>query len=319
MAEWVRANPDAGDGFADAVQVITTEFDLTKPFERVLADLDSRIDSILQRPRGKTLEECEEKFRFVYTRVAVGSMIPAYFGSLRSKPAEAYRLFARDKLAPGDAVITFNYDLALDRELRRSGKWSIGHGWGFPIAYAGDAAPADSPCKLLKLHGSIYWLGELFGGRRGFCQTNPLEGSLGGRPSVAPAAFEFLGYGDASDRQCHNGAVGAPGLIMPTANKKFFVDATDGPQWVPFWQCLWSQAAEALRASDEVYVIGYSMPEYDSHARELLATRIPLGVTIRVCCDRGTADAVESLRRLRSGDCNVRPACALTFEDWVRA
>jgi hypothetical protein len=315
MEQWVRATPTAD--FLHAVNVMTAEFDLNKSFELVLTDLDNRIDSILGKPR-RTWDECEEKAKLVdILRPTVKAMIPAYFDSLRFKPAEWYRRFANDVLTAGDAVITFNYDLALDRELREAGKWSIGNGYGFRIGDIDDASSSDSPCKLFKLHGSTHWLGELFEGRRGFGQVNPLAGSLGERPIIEPAAFEFLGYGNASDPQGDNGHGRIPSLIMPTANKKFFVETTDFREWESFWDDLWSQAGEALRASDEVYLIGYSIPEYDARARELLAKRIRTGVAIRICCHHGTADAVESLRRLRSGDANVEPGCATTFEDWV--
>ena len=317
MEQWVRTTPTADDLFLYAVNVMTAEFDLTKSFELVLTDLDNRIDSILGKPR-RTWEECEEKAKFVdIVQPRVKAMIPVYFDSLRSKPAKLYRLFANDVLTPGDAVITFNYDLALDRELKQAEKWSIGNGYGFPIGDIDDASSGDSPCKLFKLHGSTHWLGEPFEGRSGFGQVNPVALSLGERPIIAPAAFEFLGYGNASDPEGHNGPVGIPSLIMPTATKKFFEETPYGREWKPFWSRLWSQAGEALRASDEVHLIGYSMPEYDALARELLATTIRNGVATKICCHRGTADVVEALRRLRSGDANVQPACALTFEDWV--
>jgi hypothetical protein len=63
----------------------------------------------------------------------------------------------------GDSVITFNYDDALDRELKRAGKWDVlSQGYGFPFGNGDDKC--DVP--LLKLHGSINWLWNPFGGAR---------------------------------------------------------------------------------------------------------------------------------------------------------
>src|ERR1019366_1805028 len=102
---------------------------MRKSFELVLTDLDDRIEPFLKQ-RPTTPEGIQEKVMLIYLRYAVKTMIPLYFNSLRSQPAELYRTFAENVLSPGDAVITFNYDLALDREMRRAGKWDIGKGYG---------------------------------------------------------------------------------------------------------------------------------------------------------------------------------------------
>jgi hypothetical protein len=102
---------------------------------------------------------------------------------------------------------------------------------------------------------------------------------------------------------------------MPTAKKRFFEETSSGRQWESFWDCLWRQARKALRASSEVYLIGYSVPEHDGRAREMIATSVEAGVAIRVCCRGGTADVINALKRL--GHTEVYSACATDFEDWV--
>jgi len=218
-------------------------------------------------------------------------------------------------LAPGDAVITFNYDLALDREMKRAGKWSIGNGYGFEID---TVSLGDSPCKLFKLHGSTNWRGELFRGSEGFGQTSWEDLSLGQRPIIDPSEFQFLEYGNASDPQCHNGRARIESIIMPTANKKFFNGTSLGREWEGFWDSLWLQAGEALNSSNEVYLIGYSVPGYDARARDLLGKRFNKNAAVRVCCRNGTADVIESLKKLiHLGNTDIQPARATTFEDWV--
>jgi hypothetical protein len=311
MERWARATFPEGHNFRDAVDTMNAEFDLSKSFELVLMDLDNRIEPFI-KARPTSPEGMQEKVKLVYLRTAVKTMIPCYFNSLRSQLAELYRIFAADALAPGDAVITFNYDLAVDRELKQSGKWSIGNGYGFAID---DVSFGDSPCRLFKLHGSTNWRGELFQGSLGFSQGNPADLSLGQRPIIDPPEFEYLGYSNASDPRGHNGQVRIESLIMPTANKRFFNETSLGREWEGFWDPLWTQAGVALNVSNEVYLIGYSIPEYDKRARELLATNIGKSTPIRVCCHNGTDQVMESLKQL--GVMHVQHCCATTFEGWL--
>jgi hypothetical protein len=46
----------------------------------------------------------------------------------------AYAEFADKLVQSGDVIITFNYDDSLERELKRTGKWDAGAGYGFPFA-----------------------------------------------------------------------------------------------------------------------------------------------------------------------------------------
>jgi len=314
MEAWTRATFPKGHDFWNAVDTMNAEFDLCKSFELVLTDLDDRIAPFLKE-RPTTPEGIREKVMLVGLQVAVKVMIPLYFNSLRSQPAKLYGIFADHVLVPGDSVITFNYDLALDREMKRAGKWSVGNGYGFEI----DRVSFEgSPCTLFKLHGSTNWRGEVFQGRLGSGQVNPADLSLGQRPVIDRSEFEYLGYSDASDPQCHNGGVRIESLIMPTANKKFFTETSFGREWEGFWNFLWLQAGEALNSSNEVHLIGYSVPEYDARARNLLAQRIDRSAATRVCCHNATAGVIESLKKLRSSEnIDIQPACATTFERWV--
>ena len=72
-----------------------------------------------------------------------------HFDAIRSGPAVLYDSLACH-IQPSDIVITFNYDLAVERALRSAGLWDIKTGYGFPIEL-GDTL---SPVEVLKLHGS---------------------------------------------------------------------------------------------------------------------------------------------------------------------
>ncbi|MFZ0739184.1 MAG: hypothetical protein WBL70_18295 [Candidatus Acidiferrales bacterium] len=314
IERWVLATCSEGHNFRSAVDTMNAEFDVSKSFELVLTDLDNRIQRLLNA-RPTTTEAKFEKFKFVYLPDILKSIIRFYFDSLRSEPAELYRVFADDVLAEGDAVITFNYDLAIDRELKRSGKWSIGNGYGFTIDRA---AFGDSPCKLFKLHGSTNWRGELFQGATGFSQGDLINKSIGLRPVIDRSEFEYLGYSDAWDPRCHNGQIRIESVVLPTLNKRFFNETSLGREWESFWDSLWFQAGDGLAHSDEVHIIGYSVPEFDARARELLGAKIGDGARVSVCCRRGTSTVIESLRQLtRSRRVDVGAACSDTFDDWV--
>ena len=72
----------------------------------------------------------------------------------------AYQAFARNIVVPGDCMVTFNYDVSLERELKLAGKFEVGDGYGIPFK----GLPGKSDTKVLKLHGSTNWLALLFGG-----------------------------------------------------------------------------------------------------------------------------------------------------------
>jgi hypothetical protein len=314
MERWARATFPEGHHFRDAVDTMNAEFDVSKSFELVLMELDNRIEPFL-KTRPATDQGLREKVMLVYLRSAIKSMIPFYFNSLRSQPADLYRIFASDLLARGDVVITFNYDLAVDRELEQSGKWNIGSGYGFSIE---GITVEDSPCKLLKLHGSTNWTGEPFQGSLGFSQGSWENLSLGQRPIIHSSEFGYLGYSNSRDPQCHDGPVRIESLIMPTANKQFFNETSLGREWEGFWDSLWYPAGKALEASKEVFLVGYSIPGYDTRARDLLATKIANDAQIEVCCHNGTTGVIKSLNQLiRSRNVHVCPTRATTFEDWI--
>jgi hypothetical protein len=152
----------------------------------------------------------------------------------------------------------------------------------------------------------------------GFGQTSWDDLSLGRRPIIDSSEFQFLDYDHASDPACHNGQARVESIIMPTANKRFFNQTSLGREWEGFWNTIWHQAGESLGDSSEVYLIGYSIPEYDSRARDLLAKRVSKTATVRVCCHNSTPGVVESLRHLvHLKATDIQADRATTFEGWV--
>jgi hypothetical protein len=135
-----------------------------------LTDLEKILTEIYDRPVGSqaaTLSQTHCGSLIAALTVA----IPEFFDWVRQKPIagpDSYQELARRKIRSGDAILTFNYDLACERALKAEGLWEIGDGYGFSLGY-GITPP--SKVKVLKLHGSTNWLGIMFGGNTGFSQV----------------------------------------------------------------------------------------------------------------------------------------------------
>ncbi len=192
-----------------------------------------------------------------------------FFNDIRQRPAPLYNQLARERIKPDDVVVTFNYDMACERELRQTGLWEVGDGYGFSLGL-GSIPP--SQVKLLKPHGSTNWFGLYFRGRRGFTQFSSV---LDSRPTLYfRPDMEFLGYpngiADPQGAGIHQSS-GLSAMIMPTLHKRFYVPITGGSrEWEPFWDDIWSQAEQALQSSAKIVIVGYSMPTADERAIELL-------------------------------------------------
>ncbi len=281
-------------------------FDTSKPFEVLLTDLDELISHTSDQS-------------LVSLRNSAQMMIYDYFNRIRGNSAELYRVFAHDILTPQDIVVTFNYEVALDRELCKSGKWNVLTGYGFvidrPYGPVIDQPLAQPSCKLLKLHGSTNWIAQVFGGLQGAGAVDFDEPMLGRRPVIPTPEMIYLGT-HLVDPRFRTGTGFVANLIMPAANKKFFIETSFNPRELEdFWDLLWLQAKEAIATSDEVHIIGYSLPEYDNRARDLLLQSMRRETEVRICCRSGTNDLVELFRN--SGFTNAHKGADGTFEGWL--
>lgn len=158
---------------------------------------------------------------------AITQSLRAWFLEIREKQEGSYRSFASQVIKPGDTVISFNYDDSLDRQLKSSGHWSLGDGYGFPV----EGFEIGSSVQLLKLHGSINWFAALFNGIRGGVVN--LDNALGSRPVFVEPDTLFLGYQEADPRTPKTFGFVQP-LILPTERKKFYFETSLGLQWKEF-------------------------------------------------------------------------------------
>jgi len=233
------------------------------------------------------------------------------FDSIRRRPAPLYERLAK-LLRPGDKVITFNYDMAIERALRASGLWSVGSGYGFTI----ESDEPNTSVEVLKLHGSTNWRALLFEGKKrggGIVHGN----SLGYRPVLFYRAdLEYLHYETFVDPQCRGltSAATLPAIILPALPKRFYFETTFGTEWDGFWADLWKQASRATEAADELTIIGYSLPVADEAARGLLLNRRNASVKLSICCGETTPSIANEFRVRGFTNISTSPA---TFAEYL--
>jgi hypothetical protein len=236
-----------------------------------------------------------------------------FFDSIRANDAFLYRQFAREIAHPGDVILSLNYDVSLERELRRAGKWEISDGYGFDLGVRG---VGRSPTRLLKLHGSTNWMDSIFDGLRGNRFQMGGGDSLGARPVILPKEFEFLEYPGTLDPQFKGGGMDRAGsMILPGRRKQFHVSTSINPrEREQFWTLLWTQAENAVKQANGIVVVGYSFAAADEDARNLVFNTSNKDVLLTICCGQDT-DRVGN-EFARAGFSRICTD-AKRFEDWL--
>jgi hypothetical protein len=282
-----------------------------------LTDLEKVLTELSEAPAGSRAATLSQTHRGGIIG-ALQVAIPEFFNWIRQKPIDgpdSYRELARQKIRGGDEILTFNYDLACERALRMEGLWEIGDGYGFSL---GAGITQSSRVKVLKLHGSMNWLGILFDGISGGSQGSSVYGP---RPRLfGERDFTYLGYSnDVRNPLCQGISTpgGEPALILPTLHKNFFHQTYFGREWEPFWNCIWGRAQQALASAKEIVIIGYSMPTADERARELLLKYSNPDAEILVFSGSRTDAICKDFRD--NGFKNVKSFGKKYFEDYLNA
>ncbi len=278
LDRWALSRPD-GDDIKNSIASVKEIYGSLDDFEAVLTQIDTDLRYLKStEPNVLTDDEITRRVVLSHARTNLGRGICFLFDSLRERPAVGYEHFAMRCINPGDCVISFNYDVSLERELRKAGKWDIGDGYGFPVC---PERIVPSPVKVLKLHGSTNWSAVLFDGAKGsgYASSSP----LGEQPIILPHEFRFFGYESPTDQNILD-AASLTTLIMPGRRKTFHYETSFGPAWVEFWEALWQVAKEALHNSTEIYLFGYSLPSADEQARALLFEHTNKEARIAISC-----------------------------------
>lgn len=307
LQEWLsrRANPSPGDlNLQEFLSTLPVDINFEDELEKfqLLIGLDETTLSPEQRRERATVAQHMSHLKTV---------LRAWFSELGGSNANAYRDFSKRIVKAGDAIITFNYDVAIELVLRKQNLWELSDGYGFQI----QGFLHRSPIEILKLHGSVSWLAIPFGGQRGFFQFNP-GSTLGSRPVITPYDCKAFGYTDRTDPEWpENRAAAISPLILPARSKQFFFQTSSGIEWTEFWDKLWEKASEKLKASDHIFICGYSLPTADERARELLFTSINKDTKVEVSCGNDSSRIVDELKS--RGISKAHISRKTLFEEWV--
>lgn len=305
MLEWMTAYPNGY--FRSAAEVVAQRFGKTPNIEDVITYLESTIQSLTN---SESAEVKSQRRRLGTVRGHFLEAMREWFREIHVHPAPAYAKFADGVIQPGDAVITFNYDDSLERELRRAEKWDASDGYGFELG----TTEKSSSILVFKPHGSINWLASLFGGRTSGAAQVDAGMTLGHQPVIHKADLEFLGHKDFKGH-LYPGGGALVSLILPGRTKEFFYRTSVGNEWKPFFDNLWTQAEISLKKADKLVICGYSMLPVDKRACDMILNPRRKNVEVEIVCG-SQGHRIESDFR-KAGYQNVSFDPSGRFEQWV--
>lgn len=288
---------------------------LEKSFPSVgnIEDLVAAIRQQIRELADGTEEQRLKRAKMASAYGVLQNAVRDWFGEIQrgSKLDPVYREFAETVISEGDCIITFNYDVSLERELKHAGKFEIGDGYGFPM----EGLPVGSKTKVLKLHGSTSWLALLFGGTtEGFSSFEP--GNTLSSPVIGTNELAFLGYDESVvDTRFRRGGAALPVMIFPAPLKEFYFDVNTGVEYNTFWDRLWDQARNALQNAARVVICGYSLQNIDERAQGLLLRAPKKHADVIVAAGADTQRVVDDYRNAAFS--RAAAADELRFEDWV--
>ena len=193
--------------------------------------------------------------------------------------AAIYRQFVARLAATEATIITFNYDLLIERLLERASNWQRYYGYGAHIPNAYTAMPTSphtfqsqmwreepdvnrSSVTLLKLHGSINWGTPIIAdGQSNAIYQIPIREGV----SIADVAIRtelgspFTQYFK-------------PVIVPPVLDKSTWFRH-------PTFRVLWNMAMEAIDNAETITFIGYSLPVTDFMAEFMFRQGVNLHST----------------------------------------
>ncbi len=193
-----------------------------------------------------------------------------------------YHAFARavgatweDSKGESDSVVSFNYDLVLDRAF-----YEVGYqiDYGLDLASTPTAAPdrprATQPIPFYKLHGSANWF------RCSKCKDLFIAPPRLKMGAMEKSLLEFSRRAPCPNCKAepvsgkeHEHAPHLPFIVPPTPTKGAYAVHLAG---------LWEKALGRLHHADRIVVIGYSYPETDSFFRYMLGASVRVGAGVKL-------------------------------------
>ena len=237
------------------IESVFTTFEMAKTIGRFPGKAEKEIEDLIRALKVLIVQTLEKTVRFPYESREIKSPLPYdEFAGLLRHLKENTRPLQRV------SIITFNYDIAPDYALYRK---------GFVADYGlDDKAPVEESIPLLKLHGSMNWsetissvhekavipwtMGEYWAGK------GQLSSHFKGKYCHVPIGSELIEMSTMHKKLVTGEAV----LVPPTWNKA---------ETHRTLSKVWNRAATKLSEAENIFVIGYSMPETDAFFRYLYA------------------------------------------------
>lgn len=239
----------------DNIESVFTTCEMAKTLGRFPGKTECQIDDLIRALKVVIVQTLEHTVRF-----------PVEEGRLKSPPPHDEFVVLlhqlKEKANPRHkvSVITFNYDIALDFSLHRN---------GYVIDYALEDMQADGQrlIPLLKLHGSLNWSETIATvtpkaivpwTMQDYWRTHNISPFQEIKYCTVPIGSQLVEMSSKGGKLVTGEAV----LVPPTWNK------ADTHRVL---SKVWQKAAGALSEAENIFVIGYSMPETDAFFRYLYA------------------------------------------------
>jgi len=208
-----------------------------------------------------------------------------------------------------DTVITFNYDLLLERELWMQNKWTFLDGYGIEKDIKNfedkvnnqkypENKPKQSKVKIYKLHGSVGWIKSYPSNADIYFE---IEKNV--FPGYTGRFFEKDDYLNTEAIAHDRGAT----LIEPSYLKIFENQRIKE---------LWQKAESDIEECNELFVIGYSFPAADISAQQLIATAIRKSNVSKIVIVNPDHNVKERAEILLGRTVSFVPR---KFEEWVKS
>ncbi len=235
-------------------------------FEGILSFIDLNLSFEVQflsvkngeQANGSSLSPFSKNLTYKFKEIR--SIITKYLYSVLINAEDSSDLLSKFHshfLTNCDTIITFNYDLLLEKYLFQNDMWFPKDGYGFTPAYLpninGKYLNRVSEIKLLKLHGSLNW------DRKADTNNICLNWQDDDGNYFFPGYLEKENYNDFK----YFGSHSSGGWILPSWFKQF-----DYNELITVWR----KSFEALNTSEEIIFIGYSLPSADSAVYALFST-----------------------------------------------
>jgi hypothetical protein len=206
------------------------------------------------------------KSRLASTKEAVLSAVTDYIWGFFTSPQPSWRhveTFVGKHIPLGDVIITFNWDLTVERALSRRQP-------NAPVSYQYSRDTHHENITLLKPHGSINWFE-----REAVAKAGGPTGAKDLDPKLQLVEFPVLLFS-------RDLIKATPIIIPPVSNKEF--------SEYRVFQETWTSVYRALSSATVLTILGYSLPREDQFSRFVFRRALRNNI-LRV--ERGEKDRVE--------------------------